>query len=59
MVPDTSSEIHHPKAYIIQHALENYLEEKSDLLIAMSRIEKGEETISLDEIDKKYNISKF
>lgn len=42
------------KAYIIRKAIENYIEEKSDILIALSRIEKNEKTISIEEIKKKY-----
>lgn len=44
------------KSYIIKRALESYLEEKADLLIALSRLEKGEETISLEEMEKKYDL---
>nr|WP_017208589.1 hypothetical protein [Rickettsia australis] len=33
--------------------IKNYIEEKADLLIALSRIEKGEEVISLEDIKKK------
>jgi predicted DNA-binding protein len=42
------------KAYIIRKAIENYIEEKADILIALSRIEKNEKTISIEEIKKKY-----
>ena len=52
-----SSETDRNKGYIIKKALENYLEEKADILIALSRIEKGESTISLDEIEKKYDLA--
>lgn len=44
------------KGYIIRKAIENYIEEKADLLIALSRIEKNEETISIDELRKKYDL---
>ena len=52
-----SSETDRNKGYIIKKALENYLEEKADILIALARIEKGESTISLDEIEKKYALA--
>lgn len=51
-----AKEIDRPKGYIIRRALEMYIEEKADLLLALSRIEKGKETISLEEIEKKYNL---
>ena len=51
-----ASETHRNKGYIIKKALENYIEEKSDILIALSRIEKEEEVISLDKIEKKYDL---
>jgi len=44
------------KGYLIRRAIETYIEEKSDLLLALSRIEKGEETISLESIEKKYDL---
>ena len=44
------------KSYIVKRALESYIEEKADLLIALSRLEKGEETVSLEEIEKKYGL---
>ena len=37
----------------MQRVIETYIEEKNDILIALARIEKGEATISLDEIEKK------
>jgi RHH-type transcriptional regulator, rel operon repressor / antitoxin RelB len=49
-------EIDRPKGYIMRKALENYIEEKLDLLIAIARIEKGDETISLSEIKEKYDL---
>ncbi|WP_016917494.1 DUF6290 family protein [Rickettsia honei] len=49
-------EIDRPKGYIIRKAIESYIEEKADLLIALSCIEKREEVISLDDIKKKYGL---
>lgn len=53
---ELANEIHRSKGYIVQRAIENYLEEKSDILVALARIERGEETISLDELQKKYDL---
>ncbi|AEV92447.1 MAG: antitoxin of toxin-antitoxin stability system [Rickettsia slovaca] len=41
---------------IIRKAIESYIEEKADLLIALSCIEKREEVISLEDIKKKYGL---
>lgn len=51
-----AKEIERPKGYIIRKALESYIEEKADLLLALSRLEKGEETITLAELEKKYDL---
>lgn len=51
-----AKEIDRPKGYIIRKALEEYIEDKADLLLALARIEKAEETISLAEIEKKYGL---
>ena len=51
-----SSEIKRSKGYIMQRAIEAYIEEKSDILIALARIEQGDSKISLDEIEKKYDL---
>ncbi len=51
-----ASEINRSKGYIVQREIQNYLEEKTDILIALSRIEKGESTISLEDIEKKYEL---
>ncbi len=44
------------KGYIIRKAIENYIEEKADILIALSRIEKNEDSISIKELKKKYDL---
>ncbi len=41
---------------IIRKAIESYIEEKADLLIALSCIEKREEVISLEDIKKQYGL---
>lgn len=51
-----AQEVNRTKGYLVQRAIENYLEEKSDILIALSRIEKGETTISLDDIETKNDL---
>jgi predicted DNA-binding protein len=51
-----AKEIDRPKGYIIRKAIESYIEEKADILLALSRIEKGEETISLSEMKEKYDL---
>lgn len=53
---ELSNEIHRSRGYIMQRAIENYLEEKSDILVALARIERGEETISFEELQKKYDL---
>lgn len=53
---DLAHEINRSKGYIMQRAIENYIEEKSDILIALARIEKGEDIIPLSEIETKYDL---
>ena len=53
---DLANETKRSKGYIVQRAIESYIEEKADILIALSRIERGETTISLDEIEEKYGL---
>ncbi|UZW38270.1 antitoxin of toxin-antitoxin stability system [Rickettsia conorii] len=56
ILSNVAKEIDRPKGYIIRKAIESYIEEKTDLLIALSRIEKREEVISLEDIKKKYGL---
>ena len=56
LLSDLALEVNRSKGYIMQRAIETYLEEKSDILIALSRIERGEATISLDDIEEKYDL---
>jgi len=56
ILSELSNETSRSRGYIIQRAIENYIEEKSDILIALSRIERGEEVISLEEVEKKYGL---
>ncbi len=56
ILSNVAKEIDRPKGYIIRKAIESYIEAKADLLIALSRIEKGEEVISLEDIKKKYDL---
>jgi RHH-type rel operon transcriptional repressor/antitoxin RelB len=52
-----SSEIDRNKGYIVRKAIENYLETKGDILIALARIEREEEEISLEDIERKYDLA--
>ena len=52
-----SSEIDRNKGYIVKKAIENYLETKGDILIALARIEREEEVISLEDIERKYDLA--
>jgi predicted DNA-binding protein len=56
ILSELSNETSRSRGYIIQRAIENYLEEKSDILIALSRIERGEEVISFEEAERKYDL---
>jgi len=56
LLSSLSSETNRSKGYIMQRAIEAYIEEKSDVLIALARIEQGDSRISLDEIEKKYDL---
>ncbi|KJV93116.1 hypothetical protein RAMDARK_0966 [Rickettsia amblyommatis str. Darkwater] len=40
ILSNVAKEIDRPKGYIIRKAIESYIEEKADLLIALSHIEK-------------------
>ena len=51
-----SNETTRSRGYIIQRSIENYIEEKSDILIFLSHIERGEEVISLEEVESKYDL---
>lgn len=46
------------KSYILRKALQEYLEDQEDYLLAVRLIKetKGEELISLDEMKKKYGL---
>lgn len=54
-----AQETHRTKSYYVKRAIEEFLEDQEDYLIAltrMERIEKGiEKTIPFEEILKKYN----
>jgi RHH-type rel operon transcriptional repressor/antitoxin RelB len=56
VLSNIAKELDRSKGYIIRKAIENYIEEKADLLLALSRIERGEETISLAEIKDRYGL---
>lgn len=49
-----SKETHRSKSYYVKQALEEFLQDREDYLIALARYEKveqGERTYSLDEIE--------
>ncbi|MES2214998.1 MAG: antitoxin of toxin-antitoxin stability system [Pseudomonadota bacterium] len=48
-----SKELSRPKGYFLRKAIKTYLEDKMDLLIALSRIENNEEEIDFSEIREK------
>ncbi len=55
-----ATKTHRSKSYYLRHALEVFLEEKEEVLIASSRWEEykknGEKSISLEEIEKKMGL---
>lgn len=56
LLSELAQEIVRPKGYIIRKAIEEYLENKSDLLLALARIENSEDSIDLEEVKKKYGL---
>ncbi|MBN8828878.1 MAG: ribbon-helix-helix protein, CopG family [Sphingobacteriia bacterium] len=46
------AEIDRNKSYIVQQALEAYLDEKEDLLISLSRLAKPGKKYSMEEVEK-------
>lgn len=45
-----------PKSYYVRQAIQNFLEEKEDYLLAISRLEKNNPRISLQELEKKLGL---
>ena len=45
-----------PKSYYVRQAIQAFLEEKEDYLLAISRLEKNNPRISLKELEKKLGL---
>jgi len=45
-----------PKSYYVRKAIQNFLEEEEDYLLAVSRLEKGNPRIPLDELEKRLDL---
>ncbi|MFK7974413.1 MAG: antitoxin of toxin-antitoxin stability system [Rickettsiaceae bacterium] len=56
LLSELAQETKRSKGYIMQRAIESYIQDKADILIALSRIEEGGERISLDEIEQEYDL---
>ena len=46
------------KSYFIRQAIEDFLEEKEDYLIAMARIAKGGKRYTLEELEKECGLDR-
>jgi len=46
-----------PKSYYVRQAIQSYLEEKEDYLLAISRLEKKNPRISIEELEKKLGLA--
>lgn len=46
----------HSKSYYVRHALEEYLEDHEDYLIALARLEKKNPRISIDEMERRLGL---
>lgn len=51
-----SKEIDRNKSYLIRQAVEEYLEEKEDYLIALARLSKSEKKYDLEEVEKELDL---
>jgi len=45
-----------PKSYYVRQAIQAFLEEKEDYLLAISRLEKNNPRISLEKLEKKLGL---
>lgn len=48
-----SHELDRNKSYLIRQAVEEFLEEREDYLIALARLSKNEKEYTLEEVEKK------
>jgi len=46
-----------PKSYYVRQAIAEFLDEREDYLIALSRLEKREPTVSLEELEKRLGLA--
>lgn len=45
-----------PKSYYVRHALEEFLEDYEDYLIALARMEKKNPRISIEEMERRLDL---
>lgn len=45
-----------PKSYYVRQAIQSYLEEKEDYLLAINRLEKKHPRISIEDLEKKLGL---
>lgn len=48
---------HRTESYYVRKAIEEFLEDEADYLLAMERIQKNNPRISLDELEKKLGLA--
>lgn len=46
-----------PKSYYVRQAIAEFLDEREDYLIALSRLERREPTVSLEELEKRLGLA--
>lgn len=46
-----------PKSYYVRQAIAEFLDEREDYLIALSRLEKREPTVPLEELEKRLGLA--
>ena len=46
------------KAYFVREAIKNYLEDRSDYLLALKRLEQAGPRISLEEIERELGLAR-
>ncbi len=56
-VENFAKEIDRNKSYIIRQALEEYLENREDYLIALARLAKEEKTYTIEEVEQDLDLA--
>ncbi len=51
-----SHELDRKKSYLIRQAVEEFLEEREDYLVALARLGKNEKEYTLEEVEKKLGL---